>query len=207
MKRRAALALSLAAALSAALTVVAAAPALAGALPPVTAQDNILGRADAPVTLVEYASFTCPHCADFHTQVLPAFKAKYVDTGKVRLVYRNLPTAPANLAEAAAGVALCAAPDRFFDVAGAFMTHQAALPTTGPRPWFEAAVAASGKTREEIGACLQNPATQATLQAQIDGAEAAGVAGTPTLFVNGVLVQDHSLEALSAAIDPLLRRR
>ena len=127
MKRRAVLVLSFAAALA---TVVAG-PAAAAVLPPVTAQDNILGRVDAPVTVVEYASFTCPHCADFHTQVLPAFKAKYIDTGKVRLVYRNLPTSPANLAEAAAGVALCAAPGRFFDVAEAFMTHQATLSTTG----------------------------------------------------------------------------
>ncbi|MDQ1154131.1 thioredoxin domain-containing protein [Brevundimonas sp. SORGH_AS_0993] len=205
MKRRLVLALTLS--LAAALTAAGVGPAAAGALPPVTAQDNVLGRADAPVTVVEYASFTCPHCADFHTRVLPAFKAKYIDTGKARLVYRNLPTQPANLAEAAAGVALCAAPGRFFDVAEAFMSHQAALPTTGPGPWFEAAVAASGKTRDQIGACLQTPAPQATLQAQIDGAEAAGVVGTPTLFVNGVLVQEHSLEALSAAVDPLLRRR
>lgn len=203
MKRRAVLVLSFAAALTAAV----AGPATAAVLPPVTAQDNILGRVDAPVTVVEYASFTCPHCADFHTQVLPAFKAKYIDTGKVRLVYRNLPTPPANLAEAAAGVALCAAPGRFFDVAEAFMSHQSTLPTTGARPWFDAAVVASGKTRDQIGACLQNPATQATLQAQIDGAAAAEVEGTPTLFVNGRRLTDHSLEALSDAVDPLLRRR
>ena len=203
MKRRAVLVLSFAAALA---TVVAG-PAAAAVLPPVTAQDNILGRVDAPVTVVEYASFTCPHCADFHTQVLPAFKAKYIDTGKVRLVYRNLPTSPANLAEAAAGVALCAAPGRFFDVAEAFMTHQATLSTTGTRPWFDAAVAASGKTRDQIGACLQAPATQATLQAQIDGAAAAEVEGTPTLFVNGRRLTDHSLEGLSDAVDPLLQRR
>ena len=174
--------------------------------PPVTAQDNVMGRADAPVTVIEYASFTCSHCADFHNDVLPAFKARYIDTGKVRLVHRNLPTAPANVAAAAAAVALCAAPDRYFDVAQAFMHNQAALRTAGANPWFEAGVAASGKTRDEIETCLKNPATGAALEAQVVGAEAAGVAGTPSFFVNGKPVADHSLEGLSAAIDPLLRR-
>lgn len=202
MIRRAVLALSFAA-LS-----MGAAPAsfAAEAPPPVTAQDHVLGRADAPVTVIEYASFTCPHCADFHNTVLPAFKAKYIDTGKVRLVHRNLPTQPANVAAAAAAVALCAAPGKYFDVASAFMRDQANLPATGAPPWFAAGIAASGQTRAEIETCLTAPATRATLEAQIAGAEAAGVTGTPSFFVNGRLVMDHSLEALSAAIDPLLRR-
>lgn len=204
MIRRVLLALSF---LAAALTpVLGAAPAFAAEPPPVTAQDHVLGRADAPVTVIEYASFTCPHCADFHNDVLLAFKAKYIDTGKVRLVHRNLPTAPANIAAAAAAVALCAAPDRYFDVAAAFMRDQAGLQTTGIQPWFAAGVAASGKTRAEIETCLDAPSTHAEVDAQIAGAQAAGVTGTPTFFVNGVLVADHSMEALSAAIDPLLRR-
>lgn len=190
----------------AALTGGLATPALAAdAPPPVTAQDHILGRANAPVTVIEYASFTCSHCADFHNTVLPAFKAKYIDTGKVRLVHRNLPTAPANVAAAAAAVALCAAPERYFDVAAVFMRDQASLQTTGAQPWFAAGIAASGKTREQIEACLNGPTIRTALDAQIEGARAAGVAGTPTFFVNGTMVMEHSLEALSAAIDPLLR--
>ena len=190
----------------AALTSGLAMPALAAdAPPPVTAQDHILGRANAPVTVIEYASFTCSHCADFHNTVLPAFKAKYLDTGKVRLVHRNLPTPPANLAAAAAVVAMCAAPERYFDVAGVFMRDQANLRTTGPQPWFAAGIAASGKTREQIETCLEGPTIRAELDAQIAGADAAGVTGTPAFFVNGKPVADHSLDALSAAIDPLLR--
>ena len=203
MIRRAVLALSLAAALS----MGAAASAVAAeAPPPVTAQDHVLGRADAPVTVIEYASFTCPHCADFHNTVLPAFKAKYIDTGKVRLVHRNLPTAPANVAAAAAAVALCAAPGKYFDVAAVFMRDQANLSATGAQPWFAAGVAASGRTRAEIETCLSAPETREALDGQIAGAQAAGVTGTPSFFVNGTLAMDHSLEALSAAIDPLLRR-
>ncbi|WP_426024164.1 thioredoxin domain-containing protein [Brevundimonas sp. PWP3-1b1] len=203
MIRRAALSLAVFAALAAAGL---AAPAFAAdAPPPVTAQDHVLGRADAPVTVIEYASFTCSHCADFHNTVLPAFKAKYIDTGKVRLVHRNLPTQPANVAAAAAAVALCAAPERYFDVAGVFMRDQANLRTTGPQPWFAAGIEASGKTREQIETCLEGPTIRAELDAQIAGADAAGVTGTPAFFVNGKPVADHSLDALSAAIDPLLR--
>lgn len=188
------------------LTAALAGPAFAAEPPPVTAQDHVLGRADASVTVIEYASFTCSHCAAFHNEVLPAFKARYIDTGKVRLVHRNLPTAPANIAAAAAAVAICAAPGRYFDVAEVFMRDQANLRTTGAQPWFEAGLAASGKTREQIETCLSDPATGAALQAQIVGAQEAGVAGTPAFFVNGQPVADHSLEALSAAVDPLLRR-
>jgi protein-disulfide isomerase len=200
MIRRAVLAFAL-------LTATLAGPAFAAEPPPpVTAQDHVLGQADAPVTVIEYASFTCSHCAAFHNDVLPAFKARYIDTGKVRLVHRNLPTAPANVAAAAAAVAICAAPGRYFDVAEVFMRDQANLRTTGAQPWFDAGLAASGKTREQIETCLTDPATGAALQAQIAGAQEAGVAGTPAFFVNGKPVADHSLEALSAAVDPLLRR-
>jgi protein-disulfide isomerase len=203
MMRRALLAVSFAVA---AMTSGLAAPAFAAdAPPPVTTQDHILGRADAPVTVIEYASFTCSHCADFHNTVLPAFKAKYIDTGKVRLVHRNLPTQPANVAASAAVVALCAAPGRYFDVAEVFMRDQASLATTGTGPWFAAGIAASGRTREQIEACLSTSAGRTALEAQIEGADKAGVTGTPTFFVNGTAVADHSLAALSAAIDPLLR--
>ena len=180
--------------------------ALAADVPPVTAADRVLGRADAPVTVIEYASFTCSHCAAFHNEVLPAFKARFIDSGQVRFVYRNLPTSPANVAAAASAVAVCAAPDRFFDVADAFMKGQAGLSTTGAKPWFDAGVAASGRTREQIETCLEAPATRQTLEAQIQGAQDAGVDGTPTLFVNGKRVTDHSLAALSAAVEPLLTR-
>src|SRR3989344_1695856 len=197
MIRRAVLTLAL-------LTATLAGPAFAAEPPPpLTAPGHVLGRADAPVTVIEYASFTCSHCADFHNDVLPAFKARYIDTGKVRLVHRNLPTAPANVAAAAAAVAICAAPGRYFDVAEVFMRDQANLRTTGAKPSFDAGLAASGKTREQIETCLGDPATGAALQAQIEGAQEAG---SPRFFVNGKPVAVPSLEALSAAVDPLLRR-
>lgn len=89
--------------------------------------DRVLGRADAPVTVIEYASVTCPHCAAWHAEVFPDFKARFIDTGRVRYVYREFLTGPAELSFAGALLARCAPADRYFDVVGALMEGQAAL--------------------------------------------------------------------------------
>ena len=184
----------------------AATPALADGLPPVTAADRVMGRPDAPVTVVEYASLTCSHCATWHTTVLPAFKARFIETGRVKLVYRDLPTPPADVAATGAGVARCAVPERFFDVVGAFFTNQAQIRDGGDvGPWYAAGIAASGRSREEIEACLAQPSSLAGLRATIEGARAAGVEGTPTFFVNGRKAADGSLETLAAAVESAAR--
>lgn len=177
-------------------------------VPAVTAADRIMGRADAPVTVIEYASFTCSHCAHWSNDVLPQFKARYIDTGKVRLVFRDLPTPPVQIAAVAAGIARCAAPARFFDVTHSLMSGQAALfEKRDVQAWLEGAIAVSGRTSEQIDACMKDPATSRALEAGIEAAEAAGVTGTPSFFVNGKRMADPSLETLSAAIDPLIRAR
>lgn len=184
------------------------AAATVAAVPAVTAADRVLGRADAPVTVIEYASFTCSHCAAWTNDVLPTFKSRYIDTGKVRLVFRDLPTQPVQAAATAAAIGRCAAPGKFFDVARHFMAGQAAAFSSGDaRNWYMGAIDVSGRTEAQIDACLSDPATGQTLQADIEAAIAAGVSGTPTFFVNGRRVADHSLETLSAAIDPLLKGR
>jgi protein-disulfide isomerase len=185
-----------------------AAKATTAAVPAVTAADRVLGRADAPVTVIEYASFTCSHCADWTNDVLPTFKARYIDTGKVKLVFRDLPTQPAQVAATAAAIGRCAAPARFFDVAHHFMAGQAAAFASGDaRDWYMGAIAVSGRTQPQIEACLADPATQQSMQRDVEAAVAAGVSGTPTFFVNGARTSDQSLETLSAAIDPLLKGR
>jgi len=179
--------------------------ALAGSPPAVTAADRFIGRADAPVTVVEYASFACSHCADWHLVVYPEFKRRFIDSGQVRLVFRNLPTAPAELAVPAAALAHCAAPERFYDVASTLMQGQRAVLNGGDRTvWFDSAVAVSGRAQAEIDACVALPSTRAALETDIDGAIAAGVDSTPTLFVNGRQVTDRSLGGLAAIITPLV---
>lgn len=184
-----------------------AAPTVA-AVPAVTTADRVLGRADAPVTVIEYASFTCSHCADWTNDVLPAFKARYIDTGKVKLVFRDMPTQPTQVAATAAAIGRCASPDKFFDVAHHFMAGQAAAFASGnARDWYVGAIAASGRTQPQIETCLADPATQQALQHDVEAAVAAGVEGTPTFFVNGKRMIDHSIETLSAVIDPLIKGR
>src|SRR6185312_15839778 len=80
--------------------------------PPPTPQDHVLGKADAPITITEYASLTCPHCAEFDRDTLPKIKKNWIDTGKAKLVYRDFPLD--QLALRAAMLARCAPPDRYF---------------------------------------------------------------------------------------------
>lgn len=186
----------------------APAASTAAAVPAVTAADRVLGRPDAPVTVIEYASFTCTHCAHWTNDVLPDFKARYIDTGKVKLVFRDLPTQPTQVAATAAAIGRCAAPGKFFDVAHYLMAGQAAAFASGDaRDWYMGAIAASGRTQAQIEACVTAPATGEALQRDVEAARAAGVNGTPTFFVNGRRAADQSLETLSAAIDPLIKGR
>jgi protein-disulfide isomerase len=170
--------------------------------PPVTAADRVLGHADAPVTVVEYASFVCPHCAHWQATVFPDFKTRFIDTGRVKLVFRDLPTEPQNVATAAAMIGRCAAPGQFFAVATAFFAGQPALiASRETRPWFDSAIAQSGQTKEQIQACFANPATGAGLTADVTAAVSAGINSTPAFFVNGrPLAGDPTIEGLATAI-------
>ena len=195
--------LILALALSAPL-VAASGPASAVAsqqVAPVTAADRSIGRADAPVTVIEYGSFSCHVCADWHELVYPAFKQRFIDTGQVRLVFRNLPTPPEEVSLPGAALARCAAPERFFDVASALMRGQAAVLRGGTREdWYAPAVAVSGRTLAQLEACAVTPATRAAINRDIDSAHAADVHRTPSFFVNGRRVTDRSLGGLEVAI-------
>ena len=182
------------------LVTLVAAPALAQ-VAPVGAQDRVLGRADAPVTVIEYASFSCNHCAAWHNDVYPAFKARFVDTGQVRYVFRNLPTQPQQMSLSGAALARCAVPEKFFDVASLLMRNQAAVLDGGQlQEWYRPAIAASGRTQAQIETCVGSTETQAAINADIESAVAAGVNSTPSFFVNGKPVTDRSLSGLEAAI-------
>ena len=168
---------------------------------PVTAADRVMGRADAPVTVIEYASFTCHHCSDWHQFVFPLFKQRLIDTGQVRYVFRNLPTGPEQLSMPAAALARCAATDKFFDVASVLMRGQSAVFRGGNREdWYAPAVAVSGRTLAQLEACASTPATGAAINRDIASAEAAGATTTPAFFVNGRRVMDRSLGGLEVAI-------
>ncbi len=177
-------------------------PATAASGPaPATAADRALGRPDAPVTVIEYASMTCPHCAAWHEEVFPAFKAALIDTGRVRYVYREFVTAPGQLSFAGALLARCAPPERFFDVVGALMAGQGALAASGDaNAWLRAGAAAGGLDGPAASACLRDEAGVAELEARLDAASAAGVRSSPSFFINGAPFQGWSAADFEAAV-------
>ena len=147
--------------------------------------ENVLGKADAPVTIVEYASLTCPHCATFHLKTLPAVKAEFIDTGKARLIFRDFPFD--GVAMAATMLARCAAPEKFFSMMDVLFQRQT--------DWAfvkdpEAALIAIGKeqgfSQEKFDACLQNQAIyDGVLAVRQKAYETFKVDSTPTVFING----------------------
>ena len=170
--------------------------------------DMALGAAEgAKVTVVEYASVTCSHCAAWQSEVWPGFKAKYVDTNKVRYVFREFPTAPVEVATAGFMVARCAGPDKYFDVVHALMSRQAEMFNGAPPRTLLLSVATNaGLTEDQFKTCLANTDEIAKMDARVRAGLAAGVDGTPAFFVNGEKVVDSSLGGLSQSIDAALAK-
>lgn len=159
----------------------------------------------AKVTVVEYASVTCGACAAWQAQVWPEFKAKYVDTNKVRFVFREFPTAPAPVAVAGFLLARCAGPDKYFPVIEEIMASQPELLGGGPpRPVLLRIANGAGLNEEQFAACVTDEEAIAAMDTRIKAGVDAGVTGTPNFFINGEKVTDPSLEGLSEKIDALL---
>ncbi|MFJ6024807.1 thioredoxin domain-containing protein [Brevundimonas sp. NPDC092305] len=192
--------------------VVIAAPAVAMAqtVPAYREGDPTVGSASAPVTLTVYLSTTCSHCAHWHNDDYPAFKAKYVDTGKVRVVYRELPTPPQPVAVAGATMARCAPADRYETVLDALFRGQATyFPNRQTRDWLIAGGTAGGLTQEQMQACLSRENIEAS-NARAEQSFADGVNTTPSFFINGERVLANSapeLAAFDTLIQPLLAKR
>lgn len=163
---------------------------------------HILGDPKAPVTVIEYASVGCPHCADWARTVFPAFKKAYVDTGKVRFEFHEMLTGDAELAVAGFLVADCAPADRYFQVVDAIFDDQLGIVQGGGEALFKVAQAA-GLTSDQFRACLTDQAAIQTLQARTESdAQAHGVGSTPTFLIGDEkLVGGLTLEQLGTAID------
>jgi protein-disulfide isomerase len=160
---------------------------------PVSAQeirpdDKILGKIDAPIAIVEYASLTCSHCASFHNDVLPQIKKDWIDTGKARLVFRDFPLD--GLALGAAIIAHCAPEGRYFPLLGAmFETQGQWARARDPREELKKLARLSGVTDQQVEACLadQSKLQKIRTQQQAD-AEKYKIESTPSFLVNGKLV-------------------
>ncbi|HST91917.1 MAG TPA: thioredoxin domain-containing protein [Brevundimonas sp.] len=170
--------------------------------------DMALGAAEgAKVTVVEYASVTCGVCAAWQETTWPAFKAAYVDTNKVRYVFRELPTPPANVAVAGFMIARCAGEDKYFDVVHGIMASQAEWRAgVNPRDTLFRVGNGAGLNNQQIETCITDPANLQASEDRSQAAVKAGVTGTPAFFVNGVQIAGTSMEDLSRAIDAELAK-
>jgi protein-disulfide isomerase len=176
--------------------------------------DMALGAPEgAKVTVVEYASVTCPHCAAWQENTYPAFKAAYLDTNKVRYVFRELPTPPTNVATAGFLLARCAGPDKYFDVVHEIMASQQGWYSGAeePKATLQRVGGAVGLNPQQVNDCITDEAALKAADARFQAASRAGVTGTPAFFVNGVQVvspgeEGASMADLSKAIDAELAK-
>jgi protein-disulfide isomerase len=168
----------------------------------VTADDMVLGDPQAKVTVIEYASTACPHCARWNAEVWPAFKKKYVDTGKVRYVYREFITPPPQLAIAAPLLARCAGKAKYFTVLDeAFKAQEAIYAAGNIQPLLKVAQDA-GLSEDQIKTCLTDQKAVDAMQARVQTyVERDKINATPSFVVNGTKLEgEQPLEALDAAI-------
>jgi len=165
-------------------------------------EDIVMGKPDAPVTIVEYASMTCPHCAQFHTAVLPQLKAKYIDNGEVRLILREFPLD--GLAVAAFMLARCAGPDRYYPIVAALFETQGtwAVPGTEGKDKLLLIARQAGFSKEKFDQCLADKKLFNKIVAVRQQAnEKFHVDSTPSFFVNGKRMKgDHQLKDFDAAL-------
>jgi len=167
--------------------------------------DIALGQADAPVTVIEYGSLSCPHCAAFDVNGLPVIQQRYIDTGIVRYIYRDYPLEP--YAMAGAMLARCLPQDRFYGMIHALFSRR--------DEWLlqnqDAAIAGltriaidNGHTEASFESCLADQSVYDAITFQMDQADQLGLTGTPTFFINGERVVG---EATQPVIDAIERHR
>ncbi|SJM33691.1 DsbA family protein [Mesorhizobium delmotii] len=169
---------------------------------PLPEQD--FGSADAPVTVIEYASLTCPHCRTFHVEIWPAVKEKYVDTGKVRFIMREFPFDP----RASGGfmLARCAGEDRWYPTVDLlYRTQDKWARVSDATSALKSIMGMTGMSGSAVEACLSDQAlldkiTQVMLAGQVHGVDS-----TPTFFINGEMRKGAlTIEQFSAIVDPMI---
>ena len=173
---------------------------------PNTAEMSV-GDENAPVTMVEYAMFTCPHCATFHLETWPQIKANFVDTGKVRLVYREVYFNRASLW--AGMIARCASPDRYFGLVDLLYREQSEwLANNDPEAMMAALYGIgrqAGLTDAEMDTCMSDQGFAETLVADYQkNAQADGIDSTPSFLIDGEKVGNMSYAEFEAALNAAL---
>jgi len=146
--------------------------------------DIAIGAEDAPVTMIEYASMTCPHCAHFDAEILPELKKKYIDTGKVRLIFREFPLD--RLAVAAAMLARCVDKEKFFPFVDVLFKNQLTWATEHPLEPLKELSKQAGLSEDSFDKCLANQEVlDGIVWVQDRAQKEFEVHSTPTFFING----------------------
>jgi protein-disulfide isomerase len=170
----------------------------------------VLGATDAPVTLIEYASVTCTHCAAFHEENWERLKTQYIDTGRVRYVLREFPTPPAAVAVAGFQLARCggATPEQYYTRVGELFRQQGAIFASGTmegvRAKFVEIGAAAGLTEQQVLQCISDESGAERIRETVEASRELNITGTPTFVLNGRKVEDASVvtwEGLSRILD------
>ena len=174
------------------------------AAPPPAVGDMTLGKPSAKVKMVEYASLSCSHCAAFNNDVFPAFKKKYIDTGKVHYTFKEFLTPPNQVAAAGFLIARCAGKDKYFNVTDAIFQAQEEMFTTGDmRGVLLRTAQSAGLTEEQFNACITDEAALKALDARVEKAiKTDKITSTPTFKINGKTVKEGemTMSELDAAI-------
>jgi protein-disulfide isomerase len=168
-------------------------------------EDMAMGPENAPVTIIGYMSTTCPHCANFEKVTFPELKKRYIDTGKVRFIYREFVL---NQLDAAAVMLLrCTTKERYFPLLEAFFQQQDQWVVQQPLPPLLAIAKQAGFTQESFEKCLSNQKLLDDIDSgRRHATEKLGVNSTPTFFINGKLVRgDMSIDQVEKEIQPYLK--
>lgn len=168
-------------------------------------EEKVLGRADAPITVIEYASLGCPICAVFHQKVFPEFKTAYIDSGKVRFIYREFPIGKSSAA--AAQAARCAPDTRYFAINDRFMASRGRWNAREPsNDLLYKIVQETGLTRAAFDSCMANQKISEGIDWVKQRGRKLGVKGTPTFFINGQHVRGYlSYDELRQHLDKQLK--
>ncbi|MGI9168892.1 MAG: DsbA family protein, partial [Caulobacteraceae bacterium] len=176
----------------------------------VTADDMAMGAATAPVTVIEYASVSCPHCADWNRDVFPAFKAKYVDTGKVRYVAREALTSDPSIAAAGFLTARCAGKDKYFQVVDAIYRAQPRMFTAeSPHAVLLDIAKSAGLTDARFEACIKDETALNALNTRWERyMRDDHINATPTFVINGKVYDkgEMSLAQMDGAVAEAMAR-
>ena len=147
--------------------------------------ERVIGNSDAPITIIEYASLTCPHCASFHAETLPEIKKDWIETGKAKMIFRDYPLD--KYAASGAMIARCAPKDKYFIFLNAFYAQQKNW-SSAPDPIkvLTQLAGLGGMSKQDVNACLENEALQdGILQMRLEGQMEYSIDSTPSFVING----------------------